>query len=379
MKTIICAVILFGWIISIVNAEIDPYKVLRVDNAVPTAPALKIFETGLDGDKILRPGSARDFAANIVPFAINGGLPSNFAIEFSPRILGGFCSPSFSTYRTDWYSRILPRLRFSLATGSLAQDTNTKQSFAWGFRMTLWDSNDPLLDSIYTDNIFKALTESVVRSIPAGKKTREKLKEKYTNIKDNDLDRIMGVVEPALDNKNWVITNNDTINIAYAIYSIEIGTVDNNNFFEIAEKRKKFLETNWCKSIAEFGAAQLSFSPDGSYNSLQSNRVQVWLTLGIPICPNFQLLLGATGKLNSEPEKNEGNIALRGYWGSSTSKVFVEGNFTGVKDSPHPSQNLLVGGEVSIVENVWVDFSIGGQLKDKVWKMTRSANLRFGI
>lgn len=363
----------------VLGAQVDPLKFFFIDNPVPTAPAFKILGDDYEGEKTLRPGSFQDFSVNISPLLTGKTLPASFSIEFTPRIFGGSFSTSFSKYKSDWLARFFARTKFSLATGE--QKTNSKQAASWGVRFTVFDDSDPLLDTMYISSLLLALKRDVEYFQTYKRKTIE---EFYDITKKEQFE----IGEKAFNEAVKVLINGgdaDRLNgfekeMYYSIIQKECSNTQRTSdfYYKQSEERKKQLEEKWTKNIFEFGIAQLFNSPNSEFVTLQSQKAQFWLTLGLSLAEKTsQLMLSVSGTVAAVSDSSRINTALRWYLGAATKKMYLEVNHV-ARGGKSYQGNILLGGEFSLGNRLWLDVNAGAKREDR-WYFTKNIGFRFGL
>ncbi len=136
------AVFLLG-AFQVLFAQEDAGKVKLTDLEVPSSPAFMLLDVG--PTVIERPGTAKAFALGIVnSVSENGGLPQNYAVEFTPYWF--FRHPELSSLKYLGYNAStdkqnifsnIPKGAFSLAMVQSKDSMLSTQNVSFGFRTNL--------------------------------------------------------------------------------------------------------------------------------------------------------------------------------------------------------------------------------------------------
>lgn len=398
------------------NAQIDPVKFLSIDNPVPTAPAFKILGDDYDAEKTLRPGSFQDFLVSINPILTNKNIPSSFSVEFSPRILGSVFIPNFDEYRNNCFKRFIARTKFSFATGE--SKTGQSQQVAYGVRLTFYDDTDVLLDDKYTKLMFEGLSMEIV---DYAKIKQEYIQKNLGSLKEilktsdaaervkklTEYDSKLSMIDSAWkkavsafrDTVESIRTENtkDKNNLKqraedsikkFSLYEkkcydfikgyIYQGVNEYDAKYDSANERLKQLETMWTKNILEIGFGHLFNSPNREFDTLQFQKVQFWLTFGLSLAEKTsQLMLSVSGTAAAVSDSSRINTALRWYLGAATKKMYLEVNHV-ARGGESYQGNILLGGEFSLGNRLWLDVNAGIKFEDKSY-FTKNVGFRFGL
>lgn len=115
----------------------------RADFAVPDSPAFAVLN--VTPSEVIRPESAKTFAAALLNGIDAGGnLQTGLALDWSPYLALHGDKIHLYDYR-DYFVRLGARTQVSLAT-TKASDDDEAIRLGLGFRVTLWDEEDPRLD-----------------------------------------------------------------------------------------------------------------------------------------------------------------------------------------------------------------------------------------
>ena len=120
-----------------------------LDTSVPDAPAFTIL--GITPSQITRPRTPNEAGAALgTAIGMDGKLHAGAAIEFAPGLL--LHAPDLSEYQHIFY-RIIHNAQLSLGTSSspisgatTTSGASSPTDLAIGFRLTIYDPTDPLLD-----------------------------------------------------------------------------------------------------------------------------------------------------------------------------------------------------------------------------------------
>ncbi|MBI5021982.1 MAG: hypothetical protein HZB59_11155 [Ignavibacteriales bacterium] len=302
-----------------------------VDYAVPDLPALKIF--GKETEFITRPGTVRD-----ISIGLGNLFQSVGALEISPALL--LFKVSLSSYQQ---SPFLYRTRISVSVNSPA---NGMREVGWGLRFTIIDDAD-----LRTDKILQSTLISVGREL-------DSLSLEW--IKSLPIE---------------VLSDSASFNEEYDKF---LSPSYSNKIKEAREEAKK---RNWNKPILEFAVAGSAVSPDSTLKRFSQSAYAFWLTGGFLFLEeDGQIVFGLNG-LARRSESNKiddmrGSFALRGYYGSNSIKGFIECDWKAVKkDLPYFCLNA--GGELNLLNGVWVDCALGIiKQSNEEAKFTSSLNIK---
>jgi hypothetical protein len=285
----------------------------RVDFAVPDFPALKIFER--EADMIARPGTVRDISIGLGNLLQGGG-----ALEVAPALL--FSKASLSSYQQTPF---LYRTRISVSVNSPA---NRVREIGWGLRCTIIDDAD-----LRTDKILQSTLISIGREL-------DSLSLEW--LKSLPFD---------------VLSDSVRFNQEYDCF---LSPAFNKKIIEAREEAKK---RNWNKPILEFAIAGSAVSPDSTLKRFSQSAYAFWLTGGFPILnEEGQIVFGLKGAAHrSESNKIDdvqASFGLRSYYGSNNLKGFLECDWKAEKKQ-FPYFGVNFGGELNVLNGVWVDCSLG--------------------
>jgi hypothetical protein len=131
--------------------------------SVPEIPATSLL--GLGPMTIVRPGTPKDFASNVInAIGADGRVRQGLALEASLGLLKQFRVP-LSVYQRSKRARIVSNILLSLATSRPTGDT-ASTDLAWGLRAPLIDRGDVFADSAYTRRFGDALVGCAPKSPP---------------------------------------------------------------------------------------------------------------------------------------------------------------------------------------------------------------------
>ncbi|MBI4810926.1 MAG: hypothetical protein HY800_05710 [Ignavibacteriales bacterium] len=303
----------------------------RIDLAVPAAPAMQILNTG--SDMLMRPGNVRE-----VGIAISDLLQAGGSIELSPALLLG--DVTLSEYQANPF---LYRFRVSVATGSTS---NGDRDYGWGFRFTILDETDLRID--------KQLQDSLVKL-------------------GHEINSIYMECTRTIDSASA----ENPIRIQEHIDSCFTNLYDQ----RIADVREIAKVKNWNKPIFEVGIAGAASSSDSSLKHLIQNKYGLWMTGGFPLLnEKGQIVIGLKALVDRNASNKladtEGSLAARGYIGGNKFKGFLETDWM-MKKNLLPAFSINVGGELNVLNGVWIDCSIGiSKQRNTEAALTNSFNIR---
>ncbi|MEO8448434.1 MAG: hypothetical protein ABI647_01515 [Gemmatimonadota bacterium] len=291
----------------------------KLDFAIPDAPAFTLLKR--DQSSVLRPGTVREFAAQVSKFvsAEHGlSLPREFAVEFSPAMLIGGSTLSLSKYQR---SPALYRLRLSAAT---ERSSVGFTAASLGLRVALIDKVD-----LRTDPAFLTATTELTTGVNRifADQVRERGPRPGMEITLDDL----------------------TPERKAAVEGL------------IEQQRKRVTERRWNADILDVAMGSRGESTDTTGKSFKLTEYAAWLTYGKGFGGWGQLLLGARTSMARDSVsgnfKGVGSAGARLYAGTNKYKVFLEGE--GELKARDNEWLLNGGGEARLITGGWIQFGAG--------------------
>jgi len=320
-------------------------KELQGDYAVPDAPALLMLT--IDGSKLLRPSSARELATNLANSTKDFSfIPTLFAVEFSPMMLLKGNRLTISEYQRD---PSMYRARVSLAA---KRDSSSKRSLvAAAFRMSFDDKSDLRTNPDYLKAIDRltSLRVDIARMRTTARiSARLKPVGPYTAEEQVRVDSI----EKTLN------VDAEQLRLGKAVEAA------------MADTKRAIESALWNAEVFDFAVGIKGSSADSTGKDSRFDGVAGWLTRGIAIGYNGQILLGARGAYQRDSTEKDmsgvGDAVLRLYVGDNTYKVSGEASATG-KASSLPKYAAKIGGEYQAGGALWVEYAFG-------WSATGSSS-----
>jgi hypothetical protein len=156
----------------------NTYKIknVDVDLSVPESPAFTAL--GLNPDTIVRPATPREFATALLNGVDkHGKLQTGVAFDMVPYLIFAGSRVTLADYRGSRMTQVLSRTSVSVATTKGATDDDKTVKVAFGVHATLFDSEDPRLQSDKMLLCFAAIPlfpQPAKLAIAADKSVREK-------------------------------------------------------------------------------------------------------------------------------------------------------------------------------------------------------------
>jgi hypothetical protein len=332
---------------------------------VPESPAFKIL--GTSPSNIMRPASVRDISVSVGNYLLNnsGTIPQNMAVEVSPSLFNPHVSLQDFQKARLWYTSAL----------SLGTKVNADKSYAIGLgvKFRLIDHQDLRLNETFLAQISEIGQEiNAAYSNAINTVTREHMK----NDTSKKYHEWRVIVENAYSQPQTA-----TDSVLQKEVNSYIDKVSNPA--KIITLRDQAKTTSWNKTIWDIGGAILFNSKDSFLRDIQpAAKIGVWTTLGLPLGPKGQLLIGLTGLLwdTLHTHLNVGslNIGSRAFYGSNDLKGYIEGNGLFQTILP-PTYKASIGIETTFFGGLWLDFSLGiSKQGDAKAIFTPGFNLFFG-
>ena len=339
----------------------DDAEKARADFAIPDAPAFKVLDT--IPEAILRPSTAREVGIVISNLLTSTStLPKGFALEVTPYLL--FAGRSLSGYLSNPF---LYRLKIS---AGLLDNQDGSKDFGWGVRLTIVNKSDLRTDRTLLDSILHVghefdhlgdIADGILNDFDLFGTNPAEYNRRKQPIVDSlkDEQRKAMLLEP------------DTSQTAAEYFDQRVVGL-----------RERAKERNWNKELVEMALAGKSTSSDSLAKNLMATTYTVWGVVALPLDSQTTQLVGG---INGSFEKNQDQVIVgsdfslgsRFYAGNNSYKGFAEIDWQLVRDQ-QPFYTLKLGGELNIMNGIWVDCTIGYQKRsgDEA-QLTSGVNLRF--
>lgn len=312
-----------------------PTRDLTLDLSVPESPAFDVL--GFTPQKIVRPTSPRDLAANLLNGVDErGNLQTGIAIDIAPVpiFLNDMAdSPiTLHDYRSDYLMRLASRTQLSLGTTKGTDSDDKAVRVGLGVKSTLWDAGDPRMDNRLAGCLFvahqivhagmdltlnaspealKAIADALEASAPPARQAA------YAAGGEDAAGIIMGealairteagIGAPAIVSAQATVADDQATRIRTAI-APRLATVDvtllepeEANIVEVfterfvdfsvvtlargatlaAECMSTSKEQNWNQPSWEIGGAGSWISPDGKIDDLEDSGGAVWTSISL--------------------------------------------------------------------------------------------------
>jgi len=319
-------------------------KSTDLDFSIPESPAFAVL--GLSPQEVIRPGSPRSFATELLNgIDRNGNFQSGVAIDTAPYLLFLGNSLSIGKYReksfSGYISRLLTRTQFSFGTAKGSSEDDKSVKLATGFRITPFDLGDPRMDSELTKCFAEASLNTREAIIIEQKLILETNEEKRDEL-EREIEKLL---KPKADMCRRM-------------------------------SRKRL----WNSSAWSIGIAPSWISTTGNADDLEWNGYGLWTTVGygfenLPVLEDTsQLLLSARYNQNQEVpiegmdglflEQDSLFLGTRLLIGVPTVIAQFEGGWMYEDPDNRNSTSSWIfstGGSIKIVENLWLELSIGGR------------------
>jgi hypothetical protein len=200
--------------------SVDPNEFI-LDYNVPESPGFTVL--GVNPNKVVTGTNAKPLVLNVLgQFAFNDKLTPGFAMDFTP-IIFGITFKNRDEYRSNYFKRLMANTSVSLATVKDKIDTNSTK-FGLGFRFTLFDQTDVLMNEDVCELIQDAMVEFPsfdsgndgisVHQIPALKKAYLEARKKLLSKTRHSLSigyGLEGLIKNSVLNKDSILTKSHSL------------------------------------------------------------------------------------------------------------------------------------------------------------------------
>jgi hypothetical protein len=200
--------------------KIDP-KNFMLDYNVPESPGFSVL--GVNPNKVVTGTNAKPLVLNLLgQISSNDKLTPGFALDFTPMIFG-ITFASREDYQDNYLKRLLANTSISIATVKDKKDTNSTR-FGLGFRITLFDGTDVLMDNSACEMIQNTLKGKPsfnpgddgisVKEMPDLKKAYLKAREMMLSKTRHSLSigyGAEGIIKNSIINKDSILANSHSV------------------------------------------------------------------------------------------------------------------------------------------------------------------------
>ncbi len=239
------------------NGRVYPQQVAReeikaTEFSVPVSPAFALM--GADPALVSMPGVVRDFK---VDWSFRSyRLSPNISVEAQPIWQFAYDRPDLTAYRkAGSFMRHLSTLNVSLGTIQL----DTVRIVAYAFKINLYRSRDPLMDSSYmSQGMMEVLSQE--------------------NALKQQMDELKKGVDTIADTYQRIMTENQILNLETQLINMRTSTRA-----RVKELRELYLRSYWNSACVDLAFGQTYSYINESLDSLELSRrgYGVWITGGI--------------------------------------------------------------------------------------------------
>jgi hypothetical protein len=314
----------------------EKIKEVEIDLSVPESPGFTVL--GLTPQTVIRPTTPREFATSLLNGVDDkGNFQSGIAIDTVPYLLFFGNDLTLEQYRKSFGTQLLSRTQLSLATTKGTGDQDKSVRLALGLHATIFDKGDPRKDRLLT----QCFTDKL--SFPP-------------------MDPAMSI-----DEREEFLKNERVKLLATYKERIE-------------ECRQLSRDRNWNASSLVFGAAPSWISPTGDTSKLNWNGGGVWMSLAygfenVERLKKAAQLIFHTRYRNRErvaDSVNKGKFIIQDSFYAGLRFRVGKPDFAGSLESTYLREmtkfgkaddlfKLSFGAEKKLSNNLWLQFSIGGE------------------
>ncbi len=314
----------------------EKIKEAEIDLSVPESPAFTIL--GLTPQTVIRPTTPREFATSLLNGVDDkGNFQSGIAIDTVPYLLFFGNDLTLDRYRKSFGTRLFSRTQFSFATTKGTGDQDKTVRVALGLHATIFDKGDPRTDHLLTQCF-------------------------NDNLSFPPMDPSMSI-----DEREAFLANQKVQLLATYKEKID-------------DCRQRSRDRNWNRSSLLFGAAPSWISLTGNSSDLKWNGGGVWMSFaygfeGVEGLNNAAQLIFHTRYRNQEQvadQQNAGQFIVQdSFYAGMRFRVgkpdfaasFESTYVRNMPDLARPDDQfrLSFGAEKKLSNNLWLQFSIGGE------------------
>ncbi len=303
-------------------------EIKATEFAVPVSPAFALM--GADPSLVSMPGVIRDFK---VDWSFRSyRLSPNISVEAQPIWLFGYDRPELTAYRkAGAFMRQLSTLSVSLGTLQL----DTVRIVAYAFKINLFRSRDPLMDSSYMS---QGLQEVMSQE--------NSLRQQLEDLKKG-LDTITDVYQR-------IQTENQVLNTETQIISMRANTRA-----RMKELREMYLRSYWNSACVDLAFGQSYSYINQSLDSLELSRrgYGVWITGGVGA--GKKVFFSGMVRYQKITDTQNGQLyGINFRYGSNKFRFFTEAMYEKTED-----KQLNEFQETVKIINEGFIFAYGGDLK----------------
>ena len=314
-------------------------KASEVDLTVPESPAFAAL--GVTPDDVIRPASPRALATAILNGVDpNGNFQTGLAIDTAPYFLAYGSRLRLGDYRKSYAVRFLSRIQTSFATAQGVSENDKAARLGIGVRITPWDSGDYRMNEAF-------------------------------------LEELNGLSKAANDDPALRPNPTDSTEVALKKLTAREEKIRS----ELIPLREKYRKLNWNASAFSLGFAPTWISENGETKSLTWNGGVVWASLaygfrGVPgLQESAQVIIHgryrnkdyvpvADSTAGEYYIQDSGLVGVRARFGAVDTNGSFEMAYLFVNPRTLPNDRYvkITGGlERRILENVWLQFSLGAE------------------
>ena len=142
----------------------------------------------------------------------------------------------------------------------------------------------------------------------------------------------------------------------------------------------KYINKSWNKRVLDFAYSVGIANMDSNYRDIKFFEHSIWATYGDGFGDWGQYLLGINGNYEKESAESDfitsGNITGRLFIGENFYKFYLEGVGT-FKEGKLPLYACNLGGEIRLIQNIWLNLKGGFGYDTKAKKFNYNSNFSF--
>lgn len=360
-----------------VRAENDtrPEPIPDVRFGIPDVPAAMLL--GIDSKQVVRPGSVRDFAINLLNVVDDEGrLNSGVALALSPRslLLENLTREQYvSKSLGGVLRRLLLNTEASLATASVRGGELDEMKLAAGLRIVLVDEADLIADETLYQDLTSYVSEYLLKleddAYPGSW-------DEAGGDEDEEVPEPSG--EPAAaDGGEGPASAPEETRTRKALHQRYLHKVQK----RLDQAKKDTEKEGWRKLKIELGSGILYQIPSGILKDRNWGGKRFWLTASSGLGCSLQGLLQGQLTDNAGEGDSDMMLAARLTRRFETWGLAVESSHRWIDDGSGATRyegTVMLGAEIKVDKKTWLDIGYGVRLgEDEPAQLLAVANLQW--